>query len=130
MFQTLPEILHNTEDHLIVLTDILVGNKAQGAARERLLQHIALEEGANLENLSALLESAPSYEAKVARDHSQLILDIIQGNEMVPELGIKLLEHLLEEQREIFKRISTVPAPDGISPPKTQGLTVGSLIGK
>lgn len=128
MFQNLRDILHNTEDHLAVLNDILLGNQAQGEAKDLLLKHIAREETANLEALNALFQSSPSYEVEVARDHSQLILDMISGVQITPNLSLKLLEHLLEEQRELLRQISA--SPRGAAPSRRQGWTVGSLIGK
>jgi len=117
-------VFHNLRDHLETALDVL-GGKATGSARERLLTHMASEEEGNQRLLAdALANAAPEERRAVqlALDHSRLFVDIVKGAEIAPDLGKSILSHLLEEHDQ-----GLLMAP-GAAP--RSGWTVGSLLGE
>ncbi len=98
-------LAHNVREHVEVVLELLSGTSGVSeAARTRLLAHIAEEERSNSEQLNALLVesgSPPPRELRLMRDHSEMLLDILDGQIPQP-LGIRLLHHFAEEHTELL----------------------------
>lgn len=97
-------VAHNVREHLEVVMELLSGQSGvTEPAKARLLAHIAEEERANAERLNAILagQETPPRDLRLVRDHSQMLLDILEGAIPAP-LGQRLLHHMLEEHAEFL----------------------------
>ncbi len=129
-------LAHNVREHLEVVMELLSGQSGvTEPAKERLLAHIAEEERINAQRLEALLleanPEAPPPELRLVRDHSRMLLDILEGA-IPPPLGQRLLHHMVEEHGALLSLGREEPAPPGsrleagpLGP--TLRLTLGSL---
>jgi hypothetical protein len=131
---------HNVREHLEVVLELL--GEASGVAppaKARLLAHIAAEEKSNAQRLNELLkeagDSAPR-ELRLIRDHSEMLLDILEGA-IPPGMGLRLLHHMVEEHQELLAlgredapaAVPAVAADVGTAAQPAPRLTLGSLRG-
>ncbi|MFZ5508428.1 MAG: hypothetical protein ACOZCP_00105 [Pseudomonadota bacterium] len=128
---------HNVRDHVEVVLELLGDASGVTApAKARLLAHIAEEERSNAQRLNELLKEAgdpPPRELRLIRDHSEMLLDILEGA-IPPGLGLRLLHHMMEEHNELLA-LGREEAPAGAASPGGAGrpgprLTLGSLRGR
>lgn len=128
-------VAHNVREHLEVVMELLAGQSGvTEPAKARLLEHIAEEERGNIQRLEGLLQEhggTPPRELRLVRDHSHMLLDILEGAIPLP-LGQRLLHHMVEEHAELIALGQEAEAPKAPEPePGPQGptlrLTLGSL---
>lgn len=123
-------LAHNIREHVEVVLTLLSGNSGvTEPAKARLLSHIAEEERSNAEWLNRLMQemgSPPPRELRLIRDHSEMLLDILEG--AIPEpLGLRLLHHMAEEHTELFTLGREDTANRGPEELTTFQLSLGSL---
>ncbi|MBI4534205.1 MAG: hypothetical protein HY711_09710 [Candidatus Melainabacteria bacterium] len=129
-------LAHNIREHVEVVLELLSGSSGvTEPAKARLLAHIAEEERSNTEWLNRLMQEMPGpppRELRLMRDHSEMLLDILEG--AIPQaLGLRLLHHMAEEHTELLTlgREDTTAgrqAAEPIESPTFQ-LSLGSLRG-
>ncbi len=128
------EILaHNVREHMEVVQELLSGQSGvTEAAKARLLAHITEEERGNAERLNTLIREmpAPPHELRLIRDHSEMLLDILEG--AIPQaLGLRLLHHMLEEHTDLIALGREDANPDNgnkeVRGRPTYRLSLGSL---
>ena len=130
----LQEIEHNIKDHVEVVNAILNGNEASGEARENILNHIMEEELLNqkkLEDLSTQKQGKlHQNEINILLDHSTILINIIKGQDITPNLSKNILHHFLEEhEQDSSAKVSNNKKSGNEEKGKGKRLTVGSLIG-
>ena len=127
-------LAHNIAEHLEVVEHLMSGQSGvTDSAKARLLTHIAEEERGNAERLNTLMAESkepPARELRLVRDHSEMLLDILEGAIPAP-LGQRLLHHMLEEHGTLLGmgRGESPPLETGALGP-TLRLSLGSLRGE
>lgn len=127
-------LAHNIAEHLEVVEQLMSGQSGvSDPAKTRLMAHIAEEERSNATRLNALMADqpdAPPRELRLVRDHSEMLLDILEGAIPAP-LGQRLLHHMLEEHASLLAmgRGESPPLETGTLGP-TLRLSLGSLRGE
>lgn len=127
-------LAHNIAEHLEVVEQLMSGQSGvSDPAKARLMAHIAEEERSNAARLNALMADqpeAPPRELRLVRDHSEMLLDILEGAIPAP-LGQRLLHHMLEEHGSLLDmgRGEGPPLETGSMGP-TLRLSLGSLRGE
>jgi hypothetical protein len=126
----LVRILHQLDDHVDALIDVLSGTTIRGGARQRLLDHIQQEEAQNLQEIQGMRGEGAEGTAPALDTlwyHSQLVTDIAKGQEMDSPMALKLLTHFAEEHEWLFDALGVQPERRG-APPRANRWTVGSLM--
>lgn len=99
-------ILHNVHEHIEHLRHAY-SDAVRGETKDLLRKHIIHEEQRNFEEASRLRERAGGYldwELKVLQDHSTFIRKVAEGEEVDPQVGLRMLHHFEEEHEELFAR--------------------------
>ncbi len=99
-------ILHNVHEHIEHLRHAY-SDAVRGETKDLLRRHIIHEEQRNFEEATRLRERAGGYldwELKVLQDHSTFIRKVAEGEEVDPQVGLRLLHHFEEEHEELLAR--------------------------
>lgn len=96
----LPEILHNIAEHTETLHQILSEEGITSEVKERMVEHIILEEKENSERLTQLHGREPSVLTQKLLDHSFFLQKMVNDQSMSHALKLELLHHFIEEHQE------------------------------
>lgn len=98
--KNIDEILHNIADHTETLLRLLNQPGLDEGFRQRMLDHIGLEEAENAKLLEELHSSSPNVLTQKLLDHSFFIKKMISDPSIPLDLKQELLDHFGEEHRE------------------------------
>ena len=96
----LSEILHNVADHTETFFRFLGETNIADDLRNRLIDHIILEESENTDKLQQLHDGNPTAITQKLLDHSYILQRIMRDGTMPLDLKQELLHHFMEEHTE------------------------------
>ncbi|MBZ0188450.1 MAG: hypothetical protein K8F91_19535 [Candidatus Obscuribacterales bacterium] len=93
----LVEILHNIAEHTETLHKIIGDAAISSELKQRLVDHIILEEKENSARLTRLHAAQPAPIIQKLIDHSYFLQKMVNEDAMITDLKIELLHHFMEE---------------------------------
>lgn len=100
------EILHNMADHAETFHRFLGEGNLSGDLKERLIDHIILEEQENSNKLHEIHNAGATALTQKMLDHSYFLQKIMRDPGMPQDLKQELLHHFMEEHIEWHKELS------------------------
>lgn len=135
-------ILHSLQEHTGLLLKVLVRGEAAGKVRDKLIEHVRLEEGLNLERARAVRDRIPEDERSLHErlvQHIEILREIASPDGQIsPGLRAELLTHFAEEHAEYMGGSPAGPSSSsrkGATPSKpgihgSGSASVGELFGQ